>query len=81
MDTGEAIRSRITELMSMRGLTEYGLILKAGMPPSTVKSIMKGKARNPRVCTITLICTGLNISVREFYNSELFHHLDLPEED
>lgn len=81
MNTGEAVRLRITELMSMGGLTEYGLIMKAGMPPSTVKSVMKRKARNPRVCTITLICTGLNISVREFYNSELFNHLDFSEED
>lgn len=81
MNTGEAVRLRILELMEKSSLTVYGLIMNAGMPPSTVKSIMKGKARNPRVCTITVICTGLNISVREFYDSELFDGLNTIEGD
>lgn len=81
MSTGDAIRERIRELIRERGLTEYGLILKAGMPPSTVKSVMNSKARNPRVCTITMICAGLNITLREFYDSELFDNSDLEEED
>lgn len=72
MKTGEAIRERIKELIRERRMTEYGLTIKSGMPSSTVRSVMNSKARNPRVSTITLICTGLNITVREFYNSELF---------
>ena len=72
MTNGELVRTRIRELMEENGMTEYRLIQKSGMPSSTVKSILSGKAADPRTGTIAFICRGLQISVKEFYNSDLF---------
>lgn len=81
MKTVEAIRIRIKELMKEKGMSEYRLISRTGMPPSTVKSVLKGKSENPRVCTITGLCKGLGITVKEFYDSELFDDWCMVEAD
>lgn len=81
MKTVEAIRVRIKELMKESGMSEYRLICHTGMPPSTVKSVLKGKSENPQVCTITGLCKGLGITVKEFYDSELFENWYMAEED
>jgi len=49
---------------------------KAGMPPSTFKSIIGGKSKNPGIVNINKIADGLGVSIREFYDSELFDDLD-----
>lgn len=43
----EATNMRIEELRKERRMSEYALIYQAGMPSSTVKSILHGKARIP----------------------------------
>lgn len=72
----EATNKRIEELRQMQRLTEYGLIYKSGMPPSTVKSILHGKSGNPGIVNIKKIAEGLDISIREFYNSDIFDDLE-----
>ncbi len=75
----EATRERIRELCEEKRMTEYMLIYKAGMPPSTVKSIISGRSKNPGIINIKRITEGLGISLREFYDSEMFE--DLEQED
>lgn len=48
----------------------------AGMPPSTLKNIMKGNSRNTGIVTIKMICDGLNISLDEFFHCGLFQDLE-----
>lgn len=72
----EATNMRIEELRKERRMTEYALIYQAGMPPSTVKSILHGRSTNPGIVNIKKIAEGLNVSIREFYDSELFDELD-----
>lgn len=50
-----------------------GLANRAGMPPSTVASILNEKSRNPGELTIFKICIGFGISMAQFYASELFN--------
>ena len=49
------------------------------MPPSTVKSILHGKSTNPGIVNIKKIAEGLGVTIREFYDSEIFD--DLEQED
>lgn len=72
----EATRKRIRELCKQKNMTEYMLICRTGMPPSTVKSILSGKSKNPGIVNIRKIVEGLGISLYEFYDSKLFDGLD-----
>lgn len=72
----EATNKRIDEILKARRMTEYSLIYQAGMPPSTVKSILKGKSKNPGIVNLRKIMEGLDMTVRDFYDSELFDDLE-----
>lgn len=76
MKVCEATNQRIRELCQQKRMTEYMLIYQSGMPPSTVKSIMNGKSKNPGLVNIKKIIEGLDMSIREFYNSDLFDNLE-----
>lgn len=69
----KAVDCRILELCRSNHLSINGLANKAGMPPSTVASILNEKSRNPGELTIFKICIGFGISMEQFYASELFN--------
>ncbi len=75
----EATNLRIQQLRKEKRMTVYALIYQSGMPSSTVKSILHGKSQNPGIVNIKKIAEGLGVSIREFYDSDLFDNLD-PEE-
>lgn len=74
----EATSLRIAELCRKKNLSGYMVSYRAGMPESTYKSIINGKSKNPGIVNINKIADGLGITIREFYDSELF---DLLEQD
>jgi len=68
--------ARIAELCKLRGLTVNALANSAGVPPGTVYSVMNEKSKNPGIVTIKQICDGLDITLREFFDSDLFDNLE-----
>ena len=72
MEIKEAIKIRITELCNEKSITIYELGRLSGIRATTIYSIIDGKSNNPSIISIENICKGLNISVREFFNNELF---------
>lgn len=76
----EATSYRIAELCKKKNLSGYAVIYKAGMPASTYKSILSGKSKNPGIVNINKIADGLGITIREFYDSDIFDKLDPDEE-
>lgn len=72
----EAIEKRIFELCNERNIAINTLANISGVSPSTVYSILNEKSQNPGVVSIKKICDGLNISIREFFDSELFECLE-----
>lgn len=81
MKTGEAVRKRIRELREDLGISEYRLARRTLLPPSTVRSVLNTKSNDPQVGTITLICDGLGVTIREFYNSPLFEDPNMAGEE
>ncbi|MEY8339173.1 helix-turn-helix transcriptional regulator [Lachnospiraceae bacterium 62-35] len=81
MNVREATCRRIRELCTQKDITEYTLIYRSGIPPSTFKSIMNGQSKNPGITNIRRIADGLDISIREFYDSDMFDDLDQEDED
>ena len=72
----DAIEKRILELCEERNIAVNTLANISGVSPSTVYSILNEKSQNPGIVSIKKICDGLNISIREFFNSELFDGLE-----
>lgn len=76
MDTREATANRIRELCKRQDITPNGLSYRAGIPQATIKSILNGESRNPGIVTLKKICDGFEITLGEFFTSELFNSLE-----
>ena len=72
----KAVSKRIRELCHAKRMSIYSLCHAAGMPPSTISSLLNGKSRNPGIVTIKMICDGLEISIPDFFNCELFAEVE-----
>ncbi len=72
----EAVEKRILELCKERHMAINALANTAGVSPSTVYSMLNSKSQNPGIVSLKKICDGLEISIREFFDSALFDHLE-----
>lgn len=72
MRTKEAVAQRILELCHERNIAVNALANISGVSPSTIYSMLNQKSKNPGVVSIKKICDGLEITVREFFDSPLF---------
>ena len=75
MNIGEAVRLRILELCKQKGITVNKLSTISGITQSTVNNIVSGRNNSTTISTIKKICDGLDITIMEFFNSELFKNL------
>ena len=76
MNTKEAVAKRILELCEERDMAVNALGTISGVSPSTIYSMLNEKSKNPGIVSIKKICDGLEISVREFFDSDLFDGLE-----
>lgn len=72
MRTKEAAAQRILELCRERNIAVNALANISGVSPSTIYSMLNQKSQNPGVVSIKKLCDGLDITVREFFDSPLF---------
>ncbi len=75
MDTITAVKNRILQLCGERDISVNKLATLCALPPSSVKNILYGKSRNPKLLTIKLICDGLDITLAEFFSTPEFDTL------
>ena len=68
----EAVAQIILELCRERNLAVNALANISGVSPSTIYSMLNQKSQNPGVGSIKKICDGLEITVREYFDSPLF---------
>ena len=76
MNTREAISARIYELCRERNWSPNHLSYVAAVPQATIKSILNGESKNPGAVTIKKLCDGFEITLGEFFSTELFDHLE-----
>lgn len=76
MSIGEAVKERILELCQERNISINKLSNLSGVTQSTVNNIISGRNNSTTISTIKKLCDGLEISVEEFFNSELFRDLE-----
>jgi transcriptional regulator with XRE-family HTH domain len=76
MKISEAVVQRIVELCRGKNLTINALSNLSGITQSTVNDIISGNTYNAGIVTIKKLCDGLEISVRDFFDSDLFSNLE-----
>lgn len=72
MKTKQAVAVRILELCRERNITVNTLANISGVPPSTIYSMLNEKSKNPGAVSIKKLCDGFEITLRQFFDSELF---------
>ena len=76
MNTILVVRSRILQLSDERGLTINKLATISALPPSSIKNILYGKSKDPKLMTIKKLCDGLEITLGEFFSTPEFDGLE-----
>jgi transcriptional regulator with XRE-family HTH domain len=76
MTVRDAVRQRILNLCEIHHITLNRLALDSSLTQSTLSSIINTGSNNPTLSTIARVCAGLKISVREFFNDEVFDHTE-----
>ena len=72
MNISEAVKMRILELCRERNITINKLSTICGLTQSTLNNIMHREGSKPTVSTIKKICDGLEITMAEFFTSDIF---------
>ncbi len=76
MNIGNAVRKRILELCYERNITINKLSTMSGVTQSTINNIVSGRNNSTMMSTIKKLCDGLDISISEFFSSEVFENLE-----
>ena len=76
MRISEAVVKRLYQLCDERNLTVNKISNISGVTQSTVSEIVNGTTNNAGIATIKKLCDGFEISVREFFDSDLFDDLE-----
>ena len=76
MMIGDACRLRIRELCHERNITVNKLAILSGITQSTLSNLVGGRNNSVTVSTLKKICDGLEISIVEFFSSDVFSDLE-----
>ena len=76
MNTKNAVANRIIELCNQKNIAINALANMAGISPSTHYSVLNEKSQNPGIVTIKKLCDGLEISLREFFDADIFDDIE-----
>ena len=77
MELNQAVSKRLCQLLDKRGMTQYQLFSKTGVPKSTIHNITHCSYVSVKLRIIHEICQGLEISIPEFFQSPLFEEINL----
>lgn len=76
MNAKQAVAARLLQLCDQKNLAINGLANQSGVSPSTVYSLLNEKSQNPGIASIKKLCDGMEISLREFFDCDLFDDLE-----
>ena len=76
MRTKEAVAARILDLCKEKNIAVNALANISGIAPSTIYSMLNQKSKNPGIVSLKKICDGLDISLRQFFDSDIFDDLE-----
>ena len=76
MGAKDAVVERFKEICTERKIAVNELANISGVTPSTVYSMFDSKRREVSITTIKKLCDGLEITLGEFFSSQIFENLE-----
>lgn len=76
MQLSDATRLRIKDLLKLNNMRMYDLCKTSGVPCSTLSDFMNAKTKLLKLDTLLHLCEGLNITLVEFFDNELFKDVE-----
>lgn len=76
MDTCTATKNRIIQLCKQRNLTISQLSALSGVSHACIQRILSHKTKRPHMMTIRRICNSLEITPKDFYDTDDFRYLN-----
>ena len=80
MRAQDVLVERINNLCKERQMSYYALSYKAAVPMTTLMHIVDKSTVNPGVLTISRLCDGFEITLKDFFDSSEFEGLEKEEE-
>lgn len=77
MKLNQAVSKRLEQLLRERGMTQYQLFLKSGVPKSTIGNIINCSYDSVKLRVLHELCQGLEIGLTAFFTSPLFDENNL----
>ena len=77
MQLNQAVSKRLMELLAEKGMTQYQLYMKSGVPKSTIGNVTNCSYDSVKLRIIHELCQGLEVSICEFFQSPLFEESSL----
>lgn len=77
MQLNQAVSKRLMELLAEKGMTQYQLYMKSGVPKSTIGNVVNCSYDSVKLRIIHELCQGLEVSICEFFQSPLFEESSL----
>ena len=76
MGVKRAVERRLQEVCAQKQFTVNALANMAGVTPSTIYSILNPERKDVGIVAIKKLCDGLEMSLEEFFSSEIFGALE-----
>lgn len=76
MTVGEAVTQRLLGLCDSRTITINKLATISGVTQSTLNNIVSGRNNSTTISTIKKLCDGLDITITDFFDDDLFRTLE-----
>ncbi len=75
MTLQEAVKQRINNLLDDFGINKHELSTRAGLPDSTINSILNGTCSTVTLTTLLHICEAFNMTLKDFFNDTSFKNI------
>jgi len=72
MKLNQAVSERLTELLHDKGMTQYQLYMRSGVPKSTIGNVINCSYDSVKLRIIHEMCQGMGIGIDTFFASPLF---------
>lgn len=77
MKLNQAVSKRLTQMLNEKGMTQYQLYMKSGVPKSTIGNVINCSYDSVKLRVIHEMCQGLGIGLDAFFASPLFDENNL----
>ena len=77
MYLSDAIRKRLEFLIKLHNTNGNNLALSCGIDRSTINRFLRKENKFIKIETLTLTCQAFNMSLRDFFDDELFNEVEI----